>query len=313
MGKIFRFKPTGHFFAFGRDMHGAATKAKFVTGEAQFESNLSAKVIRGAQFDENGQYIEGTGEVRKIREYLGSNWIQRLWFTIIYRNKTVLDLGSGLITNVAALALANDFNWAAPSGAAINVLKLCNWHATGTGTTSAAATDIKLQTVSTNGGQTPVAGTQTLVSAANVQKLQTVATISYTGSEAVTEWGLFNSSTLSTNTSIGTPFTATTATSATVTGTPLTASSSTVQGKQQFVVSPDTTAVWGLVTSNTTSVYTIPAWYKVSDGTAGSTPGSTEAYHLLALMLDHKVFSAINVGNGDSIQFTYQLTVSSGT
>ena len=41
-------------------------------------------------------------------------------------------------------------------------------------------------------------------------------------------------------------------------------------------------------------------------------PGSTEAYALRPLMWDHKVFSAINVVNTDSIQFTYSLTISSG-
>jgi hypothetical protein len=30
------------------------------------------------------------------------------------------------------------------------------------------------------------------------------------------------------------------------------------------------------------------------------------------VMWDHKVFSAINVNNGDSIQFTYLLTINSG-
>lgn len=221
-----------------------------------------------------------------------------------------MDLGSGLVTNVGVLSLANDFAWAAPSGAAINTLKLQNWHATGTGSNAAAATDFKLQTISTNGGQTPIAGTQSLQSAANAQVYQTVATISYTGSEAVTEWGLLNSSVVSATT--GSPFTATTATTATVTGTPYTASSSTLQGEQQLIVIPGTTAVWGLILSNTTSVLTIPAWYKQSDGTAGSTPGSTETFVLRPVMWDHKVFSAINVNNGDSIQFTYKLTVSSG-
>ena len=47
-------------------------------------------------------------------------------------------------------------------------------------------------------------------------------------------------------------------------------------------------------------------------GVIGSTPGSTEAYTLRPVMWDHKVFSAINVVNGDSIQFTYTLTISSG-
>ena len=216
------------------------------------------------------------------------------------------DLGSGLVTNVGVTALANDFAWAQNC----QTLKLANNHASGTGTTAAAATDIKLQTVSTNGGQTPVAGTQTLVSAANLQKYQTVATIAYTGTEAVTEWGLFTSNVLSATT--GTPATATTATTLTATGTPYTASSATTRGEQQFVVVTGTTAVYGLILSNTPNGLTIPAWYKTADGTAGATPGATEAFTIYPVMWDHKVFAAINVVNGDSIQFTYQLTVNSG-
>lgn len=222
------------------------------------------------------------------------------------------DLGSGLVTNVGVMALANDFAWAAPSGAAINTIKLANNHATGTGATAAAATDIKLQTVSTQGGQTPVAGTQTLVSAANDQKYRTVATISYTGNEAVTEWGLHLSGTLSAAT--GSPFTAGSASSGTVTATPLTASSSTIQGQQQniFERTSGTNLSYGLVLSNTTSVITVPAWYLVATGAAGQAPANTETYVIRPVMWDHKVFSAINVANGDSIQFTYTLTISSG-
>ncbi len=216
------------------------------------------------------------------------------------------DLGSGLVTNVGVLAMANDFAWAQNA----QTLKLANWHASGTGTTAAAASDFQLQTVSTQGGQTPVAGTQSLVSAANLQKYKTVATVNYTGSEAVTEWGLFTASTLSATT--GTPFTATTATSATVTGTPYTASSASVQGEQQLIVVPGTTTVWGLILSNTSSVLTIPAWYTQASGAAGSTPGATEAFTLKPVMWDHKVFAAINVVNGDAIQFSYSLQINSG-
>lgn len=216
------------------------------------------------------------------------------------------DLGSGLVTNVGVLALANDFAWAQNC----QTLLLANQHATGTGATAAAATDLAIQTLSTQGGQTPVAGTQSLVSAANLQKYKTVATITYTGTEAVTEWGLFTSGTLSATT--GTPFTATSGTSGTVTGTPYTASSGTTRGEQQLIVVPGTTTVWGLILSNTTSVLTIPAWYKVADGTAGSTPGATEAFTLKPVMWDHKVFSAINVVSGDAIQFSYSLQINSG-
>lgn len=226
--------------------------------------------------------------------------------------QAVQDLGSGLVTNVGVLALANDPFLAAPSGAAINTLKLANWHFTGKGVTAAAATDIKIETISTNGGQTPIAGTQSLVSAANLQKYRTVATISYTGSEAVTEWGLITSGTVSAST--GSPFTSGTATTGTVTATPLTASTATVQGQQQTVFerTSGSNLSWGLVTSNTTSVVTVPAWYLVASGLAGQAPANTETYVIRPVMWDHKVFSAINVINGDSIQFTYDLTVSSG-
>lgn len=220
------------------------------------------------------------------------------------------DLGSGLTTNVGSLAVANDFAWANPSGAVNTMLGLSKFHATGTGTTAAAATDLALQTAAAPTTATAVTGSQLLVSAANSQQYQTAATINYTSTLAITEWALLNAATMSSTT--GTPFTATSATSFTATATPYTASSSTVAGQQLTVVKAGTTASYGLILSNTTSVGTIPAWYKVADGTAGATPGTTEAFTLIPVMWDHKVFAAINVANGDSITFTYTLTVNSG-
>jgi len=308
MGKIFRLPLFGTAIAVTQDRHGAATSGAQVNGEAQFESELLVKV-----FDKNGRE-------RAPHEYFGTrkagstlfarvyNRLQKEWYRLLYRNKTQISLGSGLTTNMAALATANDFNWPNPT-TAINTLKICNWHATGTGTTAAAATDVGLQTAD---AVSAVAGTQSLISAANSQKLQTVATLTGYGTEAVTEWGLFSDSTLTSTT--GSPATASSATSLTATGTPFTASSSSVQGKTQHVVE-DTTAspkVWGLITSNTTSVLTVPAWYKSTDGTAGTTPGSTDAFTVRPVMYDHKVFSAINTVSGDTIQFTYQLTIASG-
>lgn len=229
-----------------------------------------------------------------------------------------VDLGSGLVTDVGAIGLANEaVTLASPSGARINTLFLANQHFTGTGATAAAATDYKIQTISTQGGQTAVAGTQTTATSSTgaVPKYQTVATVSYTGSEAVTEWGLHTSSTRTATT--GSPLTAATATTFTVTGTPFTASSSTVQGQQQTIIEPGTTTVVGFIQSNTTSVGTLwnngtTGWWTQAAFAAGSTPGNTETYTLRPIMWDHKVFSAINVNNGDSIQFTYVLTVSSG-
>jgi len=219
------------------------------------------------------------------------------------------ELGAGTVTNVGVLSLANDFAWASPSGAAINTLKLANYHASGTGATASASTDIALQTAASPTATTASAGTQSLVSAANTQIYQTAVTLSYTTSEAVTEWGLFSAAALSATT--GTPLTVATTTGGTVTATPLTASSTTVQGQQGLICVAATTA-WLLVTSNTTSAFLGPAWYKVSDGTAASTPSNTAAITFQPIMFDHLVFSAINVVNGSTITFTFQLTIQSG-
>jgi hypothetical protein len=273
-------------------------------GGLGFHTNVSARLIRNGQPVEAKKVWEGYG--------LTYRWLHR------HDDPTLIDLGSGLVTDIGAQALANEaITLASPSGARINTLFLANWHASGTGATAAAATDFKIQTISTNGGQTPVAGTQSTATSSTgaVPKYQTVATIAYTGTEAVTEWGLFTSSTLSSTT--GTPFTAATATTWTDTGSAQTASSTTVQGLQQTIVIPGTTAVYGLNQTNTTHVATLwnngtTGWFNQSNGAAGSTPGGTEAFTIRPIMWDHKVFSAINVVNGDSIQFTYTLTVTSG-
>jgi len=271
-------------------------------GLMNFDTNLHAEVTRD-------------GKPVQAKEVM-SRW-SRFWNNIDGRS-TSIDLGSGLVTNIGVAALANEaITLASPSGARINTLFLANYHASGTGASAAAATDFKIQTISANGGQTPVAGAQTIdtTSTIAVPKYKTVATISYTGTEAVTEWGLFTNGTLSTTT--GTPFTTTSATTFTATGTPFTASSSTVQGLQQQIVIAGTTTVLGLISSNTTSVGTLfnngtTGWFTQAAQTAGATPGTTEAYSLRPIMWDHKVFSAINVVNGDSIQFTYTLTINSG-
>ena len=235
--------------------------------------------------------------------------------------KDMHDLGSGLVTNVGVLSLVNDWLWASPSGSAINTLKLQNYHASGTGATAAAITDIQLQTAAAPTTTTAVTGVQSAVygsvggDAASVQSYKTVATINYTSGLAITEWGLFNNATLSATT--GTPFSGTgaTSTTASVTGTPLTASSTTVQGQQQFIFK-DTTAAspfWGLVISNTTSVITVPAWYVVTTGAVSAVnPVNGDAYTIQPVMWDHKIFGAINVVASDSIQFSYTVQAVSG-
>jgi hypothetical protein len=125
----------------------------------------------------------------------------------------------GLVTDAGVAYMAADF--LAASSARINAF---NYHDSGTGTTAAVAADTGLETAA--GPTTRATGTQSNPSA-NVYR--SVGTISYTGSLAITEWGIF------------------------------------------------------------------------ADATRGSDT-----------MWDHRVFSAINVVNGDSIQFTYNLTINSG-
>ena len=287
-------------------------------GQAGFNTRLRTRVLRAPRPNPvHWLRVPGIGRLAFTRDAGEAEFFGREYFSThlraTHRNSRgeiveVRDLGSGLVTNIGVLSMANDFAWSAQLN--LSTVGLANQHSSGKGVTAAAATDHKIETASTVGGQTSVAGAQSLVPSGTVPKYQTVATVNYTGTEAVTEWGLLSLSTQSATT--GTPFTATTATSGTVTGTPLTASSATVRGQQATIVVPGTTAVWGLITSNTTSVLTIPAWYNQSNGAAGATPGSTEAFTLRPVMWDHRVFAAINVNNGDSIQFTYQLQVNSG-
>jgi hypothetical protein len=218
------------------------------------------------------------------------------------------DLGSGLVTNVGVMAMAYDWSWSAQLN--LSTINLANNHATGTGSTAAATTDIACQTLASPTTVTAVAGAQSVTPVANAWTYKTVATINYTTSLAITEWGLHSLITLTAST--GTPFTAAAAASWQDTGSAQTASSATVRGLQQTIVVPGTTTVFALNLSNTTHVATIPAWYTVAAGTAGSTPGATETFVIKPVLWDHKVFSAINVNNGDSIQFTYSLLINSG-
>jgi hypothetical protein len=128
---------------------------------------------------------------------------------------STLFLVFGIVTNAGVAFEAAAF----AGGSGVSAF---NFHDSGTGTNAAAVTDTALQTAT---GIARVAGTQTTPGSTNVY--QSVATITYTGTFAVTEWGIFSAS---------------------------------------------------------------------SSGT----------------LWDRRVFSAINVVNGNAIQFTYQLTIPSG-
>jgi hypothetical protein len=289
-----------------------------VRGDVGFKGKLKTRVIRAPRpRPMRMMRIPGVGRVGLTRD-IGDGRIFATQFfsthlTAIHRGpdgqiKDIRDLGSGLVTNIGVLSMANDYAWSAQLN--LSTLGLANQHASGTGATAAAATDFQLQTPAAPTATTAVTGTQSLVPSGTAPKYQTVATLNYTSTLTITEWGLFSLATLSSTT--GTPFTAATATTWTDTGSVQTASSATVRGLQGTIVVPGTTAVWGLNLSNTTHVGTIPAWYNQSNGAAGSTPGGTEAFSIKPVMWDHRVFTGIGVNNGDSIQFTYQLQINSG-
>lgn len=122
-----------------------------------------------------------------------------------------------IVTNAGVNYMASDF----ASGGVTPTISGFKFHDSGTGTTAAAVGDTALQTPA---GPARVTGTPSNPTA---NQYRSVATIAYTATLAITEWGLFSASTAGT--------------------------------------------LW-----------------------------------------DRRVFTAINVVNGDSIQFTYTLTIASG-
>jgi hypothetical protein len=221
-----------------------------------------------------------------------------------------IDLGSGKVTNVGALALANDFAIAGVATNPVNLFSLCKWHAWGTGTTE-ANTDIAVTTLGAPNAANATEGVNTLsTSGVGKPKLISTGKIVAESTLAITEWGLHSRKALIPAEETAT---AATATSLTATATPYTASSATVQGEQNGVVRAITAEeVWGLITKNTTSVLTVPAWYKVSDGTAGATPSATTKYRIYPVLFDHRKFAAINVVTGNSVEFPWELEVQAG-
>jgi len=209
------------------------------------------------------------------------------------------DLGSGVVTNAGVNRMARDWFWANGS----NTLEIMLDMASGTGATAAAVGDTSVQTAAST---TAVAGTQSTVSP-NI--LQVVGTLSYGSSLAITEWILIHD-TLTTGQSFGSTgtvtFTSTTATTGTVSGATWTVDA--WKGYNAFVTS---VPAMGLILSNTSTVLTVDRWNTPSTNATATTPGNVGCV-ILPTMWDRKVFSAINVINGDSIQFTYQLTITSG-
>lgn len=188
-----------------RDWHGTGE----TKGAMFFATNLKVQVV------------DKDGNVRKIKDYFGGNRLQKLAYALVYRNKTTLDLGSGVVTHAGVRLMSQDTGVTAGTA----TLAAMKYHGSGTGTTAATDLDTALQTAI---GTTATAGTNANSDSSPNAVVTSTCTVSYSATAAVTEWGLFNQATLS---------------------------------------------------------------------------GAT--------MWDHKVFTAVNVNSGDSIAFTYTLTINS--
>ena len=247
------------------------------------------------------------------REYFGTNLHAK---HMDGDGKTVCeyDLGSGLVTNIGVNLMANEVNnmTAATPFATLNSM---NYHSTGTGATAAAASDYYLQTPGTHfsgGTNNYYTGAQSIV-APNIY--QTVATVTYSGTETVTEWILAMSNAANFS---GTA-TSTTATSLTNTGASFTNTGNKLAGwvieANSTAINTPTTTVMGQVTVSGTNSGTVLAvgngWWTLANA-SGSTPGGTTAYVVYPAIFDHRQFTGIGVNSGDSIQFTYKLTINSG-
>lgn len=221
------------------------------------------------------------------------------------------DLGSGLVTNVGVLALAEDWGVPGVKAAPANLLANLKFQAWGTSSTAATVNDIKVTSLAAPNATEATEGTlSTTPSGEGKPKLISTAKIKAESSLEIKEWGVFTKKILSATT--GTPLTAETAVSGTVTGTPLTASSAEALGETLKILVPsEPEEIWGLITSNTTSVVTVPAWYKQSSG-AVKEPKNNSPYTIKPVMFDHRVFAVINVETGNTIEFPWELEIKSG-
>lgn len=194
-------------------------------GNAAFSGQLTAKVIRAPlaplswRIRNFPRLISGMLKA-KVAGMLGlATFIGTLKIRVIKKDGSVINYG--LVSNrVVTTAWVNNLvdNLVADTTAWGDY----KYHDSGTGTTAAAVGDTAIET---DDGESRATGTQAEGASANIY--QSVGTISYTTTKAITEHGLFNAS------------------------------------------------------------------------SAG-------------ILLDRHVFSAINVDNGDSIQFTYELTCTAG-
>lgn len=287
--------------------------------------NLSHRVIKNKRRKRFEIRIPGMGRVGYTNDPGEASLFANLFFDTnlraLHRDNdgrliNEYDFGSGLVTNVGVLALANDglgtkLGKAKESFGLIPNLK---FHAWGSGSTAATVRDIKLETLQKPTETNAVEATNTLSAKAELgkgsPKLISTSKLKAESTFTATEWGIFTKKVLSATT--GTPLTAKTATSGTVTATPLTASSEEALGERLNIIVPTAaTEIWGLITASTTSVLTVPVWVKQSTE-AEQEPTATSAYSIKPIMWDRRVYTGIPLETGNEVEWIYELALTSG-
>lgn len=222
------------------------------------------------------------------------------------------DLGSGAIQDNFVVALIADQLGTTTNKGAPILANSGKFMYSGTGST-VNSYDFQLQTTAG-----PASGSNAVTLGVNADNstIQYVATVSYSGTLAITEWGLFGTN------AQGAQYSASSFSS--ITGTVVTPTSNPAWTVNQWAgyTVVDTSAgtkVAGYIISNTATALTIATigsstgWYNLTaGGGTGTTPATTDTLGIYPLMSDHKSFGAINVVSGDSIQFTYTQTWQSG-
>lgn len=298
-------------------------------GSAGFGGHLESKIIRAPRIARVREFRTPFGRFAFTRDR-GNGRLPLNGRATLFSNltATVFDAegrlreqrncGSGTVTNMGVNNLVNDcLGWAQAPAIAKFI-----YHGCGTGTSASAATDFWLQTAlaagsftgSTNGYFT---GTAVLI-APNIFRTVATTVMLAAGPTAVTEWVL----TMSNAANLFLSTTGTAANSATY-ASGLTTSGNGLMG---WVIqgngtpplnTPTSTVVSTPITTNSSTVATLGVttaggWTTLANGTpSGSGPGAV-ATSIVPATLDHKVFAAINVSAGDSIQWTYSLTYTSG-
>lgn len=294
-------------------------------GEVGFGGQLDTKLIRGGVLTPHKVRqlrIPGIGRLMFSRDrgdalQTGSEYFQTRLHAMKFdgdgRFVDEYDLGSGNVQMNFVAALMQEQAGSTNNKASPILASCFKYMYSGTGST-VNTYDVQLAT-----GNATASGliTPTLGYSADSTTIQSVATIAYTGTVAVTEWGIFNNNTQGIfSTSTVNTFTAQGVASATW-GTSLGAANA----EAGWVIYLTSTTTGGYVLSHTsgtpatvvTAVSPTLGWYNLTaGGGAATTPSTNTSMSLYPLMSDHKTFSVINVINGDSIQFTYTLTLTSG-